>query len=101
MVQTIPIIPQVTAFFDTFPLVSYSGTSTPTKAGVTPHNFGKLGVVVYDYGNMLYPMANYLQGKILIKIDFVLEHSMVVVSDSRFGPCYGLTKATILVEVVE
>ena len=46
VVQTIPIIPQVTAFFDTFPLVSYSGTTTPTKAGVTPHDFGGLGVVV-------------------------------------------------------
>ena len=28
------------------------------------------------------------QGRILIKIDFVLQHSMVVVSDSRFGPCF-------------
>ena len=70
--------------FLSFFLISHSGTTTLTKAGVTPHDFGWLAVVVWTCGNMLYSMANYLQGRILIKIDFFLEHSMVVVSDFRF-----------------
>ena len=46
--------------FLSFFLISHSGTTTSTNAGVTPHDFGWLGVVVWTCENMLYPMANYL-----------------------------------------
>ena len=75
-------------FFGSFLVIlGKNSTNTSTKAEVTQHDFGQLRVEVWTCWNMLYSMANYLQGRILIRTDFFLAHSMVVVSDSKFGPC--------------
>ena len=75
-------------FFGSFLVIlGKNDTNTSTKAEVTQHDFGQLRVEVWTCWNMLYSMANYLQGRIWIKIDFFLEHWIVVECDSRFEPC--------------